>query len=263
MTGSSKDLRQDRDAGDIVAVIPARYASLRFPGKPLAILDGKPIIEHVVNRANEAKMIDRVIVATDDERIERAVSDLGGEVVMTSPDHPTGTDRIGEAVSNIDCEIVVNVQGDEPVIDPRAIDAAVKPLIDDRILIMSTLSVDIVDMKELTSPNVVKVITDRDGFALYFSRSPIPASRNGKYELKGGLYKKHVGLYVFRKDFLMTYIELPTTPLEEAEKLEQLRALENGYRIKVISTSYDSIGVDTPDDLERLNKILKDGELTL
>jgi 3-deoxy-manno-octulosonate cytidylyltransferase (CMP-KDO synthetase) len=252
------------DSVGVIAVIPARYDSLRFPGKPLAEIRGKPVIWHVVQRTTRAETVDKVIVATDDERIARCVSDFGGDVVMTSKDHPSGTDRIGEAVSKIACDIVVNVQGDEPAIRPWAIDAAITPLLEDKGILMSTLSTDITDIDELTSPNVVKVITDMDGYALYFSRSPIPGSRERKIDsISPGVYKKHIGLYVYRSDFLSTYVRLSRTPLEIAEDLEQLRVLENGYRIKVVHTRYDAIGVDTPQDLDKIERLVAEGKLVL
>lgn len=257
----------------VVAVIPARYDSVRFPGKALALLDGRPVIEHVARRTAAAKSVDRTIVATDDRRISDAITEslsaFGAEVVMTSNEHRTGTDRIGEAVENIRCDIVVNVQGDEAAIEPWAIDEAVTPLLDDSGLEMSTLSADIREEKDLLSPNVVKVVTDSQGYALYFSRSPIPFCRDdnagGKmgFDPSSGLCKKHIGLYVFRRDFLEKYIRLPMTPLERAESLEQLRALENGHRIKVINTEYDLVGIDTPEDLERIENLVREGKLTL
>jgi 3-deoxy-manno-octulosonate cytidylyltransferase (CMP-KDO synthetase) len=245
----------------VVAIIPARYGSSRFPGKPLALLSGKPIIEHVVQRTSQADTVDTVIVATDDERIYRCVKDFGGEAIMTSKDHPTGTDRIGEVASQILCDIVVNVQGDEPAIKPSVIDAAVAPLLRDRKVQMSTLATDISDIDELKSPHVVKVVTDLEGYALYFSRSPIPGSRHDSRSRVS--YKKHIGLYVFRSDFLSLFIGFARSPLEMAEELEQLRALENGYRIKVVHATYDSIGVDTPEDLEKLERLSKKGALLL
>lgn len=257
----------------VVAVIPARYDSVRFPGKVLALLDGKPIIEHVARRTAAAKTVNRTIVATDDIRIADKISDsigaFGGEVVMTSREHKTGTDRIGEAVKDIRCDIVVNVQGDEAAIEPWAIDEAVSPLLDDPELEMSTLSANITEEDDLLSPNVVKVVTDNRGYALYFSRSPIPFCRDKeargtmRFDFKSTRFKKHIGLYVFRRDFLDKYVKLPMTPLEKAESLEQLRALENGYRIKVINTEYDAVGVDAPEDLERLENLVKKGKLVL
>ncbi|MBN1573661.1 MAG: 3-deoxy-manno-octulosonate cytidylyltransferase [Deltaproteobacteria bacterium] len=262
-----------RSVAHVVAVIPARYDSVRFPGKVLALLDGRPIIEHVARRTAAAKTVNRIIVATDDRRIADRITDsikvFGAEVVMTSREHRTGTDRIGEAVENIRCDIVVNVQGDEAAIEPRAIDDAVRPLIDEPDLEMSTLSADIKEEGDLLSPNVVKVVIDKRGYALYFSRSPIPFCRDNsaggkmRFNPSSSLCKKHIGLYVFRRDFLDKYIRLPMTPLERAESLEQLRVLENGYRIKVINTEYDFVGVDSPEDLERLENLVREGRLIL
>jgi len=248
----------------VVAVIPARYGSTRFPGKPLAQLAGKPIIQHVVTRTARAKLVDRVVVATDDDRIYRFVVDFVGEAVMTSPDHSTGTDRIGEAIAGIDYDIVVNVQGDEPAVDPGAIDEAVAPLVNDDSIVMSTLAAPIQNREELLSPHVVKVVVDVHGYALYFSRSPIPGDRTGVYDTDTRTpYKKHIGLYVFRRDFLGIFVSLDRTPLECAEELEQLRALENGYRIRVVDTEAFSVGVDTPEDLERLERDVNNGIITL
>ena len=249
---------------NVVAVIPARYASTRFPGKPLAELAGKPIIQHAATRTARARLVRRVVVATDDERIYQSVVGFGGEVVMTSPDHATGTDRIGEAIADIECDIVVNVQGDEPAVDPVAIDAAVAPLVDDDTLVMSTLAAPIREREELLSPHVVKVVVDKEGYALYFSRSPLPGDRDGVYDVDSHIsYRKHIGLYVFRRDFLDTFVSLNRTPLERAEELEQLRALENGYRIRVVDTEEPCVGVDTPEDLKRLERDVKNGIITL
>ncbi len=247
----------------VIAVIPARYASSRFPGKLLAKLAGRPVIEHVVRRASKAGSVDRVLVATDDDRIFACVKEFGGEVVMTSADHPTGTDRIGQALRDIPCDIVVNVQGDEPAIDPGAIDAAVAPLIADRTLMMSTLAARISNLDDLVSPHVVKVVTDVNDNALYFSRSVLPGSREGVYDVSSEMYKWHIGLYVFRRDFLLTFIGLSQTPLEKAENLEQLRALEHGYSIRVITTPYTGMDVNTPQDLVGLERLIADGKLVL
>jgi len=247
----------------VVAIIPARYASTRFPGKPLATIGGRPVIEYVVRRAERAEHVDRVLVATDDKRIYDCVKGFGGEVVMTSPDHPTGTDRIGEVVRDIRCDIVVNVQGDEPAVDPAAIDAAVEPLLTDKTLVMSTLAAPIDDIDDLISPHVVKVVTDIHGNALYFSRSVLPGSREQAYDVSSGRYLWHIGLYVFRRDFLLTFIGLDQTPLEKAESLEQLRALEHGYPIRVITTPYAGTDINTPQDLVRLERLIADGKLVL
>jgi 3-deoxy-manno-octulosonate cytidylyltransferase (CMP-KDO synthetase) len=238
----------------IVAVIPARFASSRFPGKPLADIDGHPMIEHVYRRAGAASTVSRVIVATDDLRIATRVSDFGGHVRLTKPTHTTGTDRLAEVAATLDCDIIVNVQGDEPLIDPRAIDQAVAPLVADPSVPMTTLYKRIMHPAELDDPNVVKVVVDRGGFALYFSRASIPYMRNPK----GGwppLYR-HIGLYAYRRSTLLVLANLEPTPLERAESLEQLRALEHGIRIKAVETEYDSISVDTPQDLEQVRRLL-------
>jgi 3-deoxy-manno-octulosonate cytidylyltransferase (CMP-KDO synthetase) len=238
---------------DVVAVIPARFASTRFPGKPLADIDGRPMIEHVYRRAQASAAVSRVIVATDDLRIATTVTGFGGNVRLTRADHQTGTDRLAEVAASLDCEIVVNVQGDEPLLDSRAIDEAVAPFTDPSIS-MTTLYRRIVNPAELANPNVVKVVLDRAGFALYFSRAPIPYARDPR----GGwppMYR-HVGLYAYRRTALMVLASLEPTPLERAEALEQLRALEHGIRIKAVETAYDSIGVDTPEDLEQVRRLL-------
>ncbi len=238
---------------NVVAVIPARFASTRFPGKPLARIDGRSMIEHVYRRAEASPLVSRVIVATDDLRIATIVSDFGGHVRLTRADHPSGTDRLAEVAATLDCDIIVNVQGDEPLLDPRAIGEAVQPFADPSIVI-TTLYRRIEHASELANPNVVKVVLDRAGFALYFSRAPIPYARDPR----GGwppLYK-HVGLYAYRRNALLVLAALDPTPLERAEALEQLRALEHGIRIKAVETAYDSIGVDTPDDLEQVRRLL-------
>jgi len=241
----------------VVAIIPARYASTRFPGKPLVDIAGKPMIQHVYERTLQASTVKRVIIATDDQRIYDAVIAFGGEAQMTRDDHPSGTDRLAEVAARIDAELVVNVQGDEPLIDPQMIDAAVAPLVADASIEMGTLCTALTDQAEYASPNVVKVVADRAGFALYFSRSPIPCGR----DLAAGAIPpgaaKHVGLYVYRRDFLLTYPILPETPLEQLEKLEQLRALEHGHRIRVVATDKTSIGVDVPEDVDKVLAALK------
>jgi len=240
----------------VTAIIPARYASTRFPGKPLAELHGKPMIQHVYERTCRARLIGRVIVATDDERIRRAVEGFGGEVAMTRDDHPSGTDRLAEVAERLETDLVVNVQGDEPLIDPRMIDQAVAPLMDDSSIVMGTLMTPIHDVNEFLNPNVVKVVVDRHGFALYFSRAPIPHPRDFATDLASRFEQlapfKHVGLYVYRHDFLLSYPSLRVTPLETLECLEQLRALEHGFPIRVVETSLTSYGVDTPEDLVKV-----------
>jgi 3-deoxy-manno-octulosonate cytidylyltransferase (CMP-KDO synthetase) len=236
-----------------VAIIPARFASTRFPGKPLADIDGRPMIEHVYRRAALARSVSRVIVATDDLRIATTVIAFGGEVKLTRADHPSGTDRLAEVAAKLDCDIVVNVQGDEPLIDPNAIDEAVAAFADPGVLI-STLYRRITDAAELKNPDIVKIAIDRGGFALYFSRAPIPHVRDPR----GGwppMYR-HIGLYAYRRNALMVLASLEPTPLERAEALEQLRALEHGIRIKTVETAYDSLGVDTPEDLEQVRRLL-------
>ena len=233
----------------VVAIIPARYESTRLPGKPLADLDGQPMIQRVYERAARARGVERVLVATDDARIRDAVQRFGGDVVMTEREHRTGTDRIAEVARALDAEVIVNVQGDLPLLDPAMVGAAVAPLLADGGLPMATISTPIRSREEFTNPNVVKVVTDRDGYALFFSRSPLPHHRDGAP--RGVLGHKHIGLYVYRRDFLLSFAQLAPTPLEQAEQLEQLRALEWGFRIKVTEVEAASIEVDTPRDLER------------
>lgn len=246
----------------VTAVIPARFASTRFPGKPLADLLGKPMIQWVVERTAASTLVDRVLVATDDERIAAAVRAFGGDVVMTRADHQTGTDRLAEVAEGLDSELIVNVQGDEPLIVPAMIDEAVAPLRADPGIVMGTLMTPLASAEEYHNPNVVKVVVDRRGFALYFSRSPIPHPRDLAVDaatlavFPGG---RHVGLYVYRRDFLLAFPKLPPTPLEELEKLEQLRALEHGYAIRVAGTAHTSLGVDTPEDLARVRALLAAG----
>ncbi len=244
----------------VTVVIPARYASTRFPGKPLADLCGKPMIQWVYERSALCESVDRVIVATDDDRIARAVESFGGDVVMTRSDHPTGTDRLAEVAAGLDDELIVNVQGDEPLIDPLMIEAAVAPLLADDSIPMGTLKTPLTSMEEFLNPNVVKVVTDRQGFALYFSRASIPCPRDFIEDIEQRWHElataKHVGLYVYRRDFLLQYPHLETTPLETQECLEQLRALEHGFRIRVAETNLVGQGVDTPEDLERVKALL-------
>jgi 3-deoxy-manno-octulosonate cytidylyltransferase (CMP-KDO synthetase) len=238
----------------ILGVIPARFASSRFPGKVLAQVASKSMIQHVYERASLARYLTATIIATDDERVYKAARSFGARVVMTRADHVSGTDRVAEAASAENAEIVVNIQGDEPLIDPAAIDAAILPLAHDPAIVMGTLKKKIEDPREITDPNVVKVVTGRNGDAIYFSRCPIPYERD---PATPGTHFKHIGLYVYRRDFLLKYSALPVGPLERAERLEQLRALENGYRIRVVETECESLGVDTPEDLERVSKLFQ------
>ncbi|MFB3775957.1 MAG: 3-deoxy-manno-octulosonate cytidylyltransferase [Bryobacteraceae bacterium] len=236
---------------EILGVIPARYASSRFPGKALALIAGKTMLQHVWERASRACSLSRLVIATDDERILAAARAFGADVRMTRADHPSGTDRAAEVAAGDPAGIVVNIQGDEPLIDPAAIDAAARALLESEDAPMGTLKKRIGDPAELGNPNVVKVVTDLGGNAIYFSRSPIPFARSGE-----PAHFKHIGLYVYRKAFLAGYSRLPVGPLEETEKLEQLRALENGFKIRVVETGYDSLGVDTPEDLRRVSALV-------
>lgn len=238
---------------DVIGIIPARYHSTRFEGKVLKDLLGKSVIQHVWDNARRASTLEDLIVATDDERIESAVLRFGGKVVLTAKEHKSGTDRLREVVNPIDVKVVVNIQADEPLLHPSMIDDIVKPLLEDKTIDMATLKKAITDSEELTNPNVVKVVTDKNDYALYFSRSLIPYPR----VKKDARFFKHVGLYAFTKDFLFTFTNLPSSSLENIEGLEQLRILENGYKIKVIETQFDTIGIDTPEDLERAKEILK------
>jgi 3-deoxy-manno-octulosonate cytidylyltransferase (CMP-KDO synthetase) len=238
----------------ILGVIPARYASSRFPGKALATIASKTMLEHVWERVKLSRYITSVVIATDDPRIQDAARQFGADARMTREDHLSGTDRVAEVASQTTADIVVNIQGDEPLIDPEAIDAALLPLVHEPAISMSTLKKKIEDPREIFDPNVVKVVTDRFQNAIYFSRASIPFDREKDTHKT---YFKHVGLYVYRKDFLMRYSDLPVGPLEEAERLEQLRALENGFKIRVVETEYESLGVDTPEDLERVSRLFE------
>ena len=237
----------------VVAIIPARYESSRFPGKPLADIAGRPMIEHVYRRASAARSVGVVIVATDDQRICDAVEAFGGRAQLTSPSHPSGTDRLAEVAAALTCDLVVNVQGDEPLIEPSMIDDAIAPFRTDPALQMTTLRRRIEDERGRQNPNITKVVVDHDGYALYFSRAPIPFTREG---CPAAPAWRHIGLYVYRRECLMRLLSLPATAMEKAEALEQLRALEYGIRIKAIETVHDSIGVDTPEDLEIVRQLV-------
>ena len=240
---------------EVTAIIPARWASTRFPGKPLAMLRGKPLVQHVWERACRAKSVDRVIVATDDMRIAQAAFDFGAEIALTSPKHPTGTDRLAEvAVKLPSAGIILNVQGDEPDIAPATIDRLARALAGDRELGMVTAANPVTDPSDIHNPNVVKVVTGRDGRALYFSRSVIPHDRDGRGGVK---YLRHQGIYGYRRKVLLDFVKWKPTPLEKAEKLEQLRALENGVAIGVIIVKNASVGVDAPEDLARAERALR------
>jgi len=241
----------------ITAFIPSRYGSTRFPAKPLALIDGKPMIQHVYKCAVSCPDISDVYVVTDDERISGCVEDFGGKAVMTAKEHQSGTDRIAEAVQKLglrDDDLVVNVQGDQPLFDPSVISLMVAPLIKDAGIPMSTVKYRLTDEDEIQNINIVKVVTDNDDFALYFSRSTIPFYRD---LTSGNAYYKHLGFYAYRKGFLLRFTGLPSGRLETAEKLEQLRALEYGYRIKVVETIHDSVEVDSPEDILKVEKMSK------
>ena len=238
----------------VLCVIPARYASTRLPGKPLSMIAGKPMIQHVYERACQAQLPDEVVVATDNELVEKAVLNFGGKAVMTSPDHPSGTDRLAEvALMYPDVDVIVNVQGDEPMIPPEVIDRLAEAFNSDADLNMATMKV-VMDEEDYENPAAVKVVTDQQGHALYFSRSLMPYPRN---KPEGFKVFKHVGIYAYRRNFLLKYAALAPTPLEKAESLEQLRALENGYKIKVLESDFQGIGVDTPEDLAAVNALFE------
>ena len=238
----------------ILCVIPARYASTRLPGKPLKDVAGKPMICRVYDRASQAKTLSGVVVATDDERILREVEDHGGRAMMTAKDHPTGTDRLAEvAEAYPDVDLIINVQGDEPLIEPSLIDELGRAFDGDAELQMATVMTPMEDEAEQKNPNNVKVVTDKNGCALYFSRSLLPYPRNDA----GTPVYKHIGIYAYRRDFLLAYAKMAPTPLERTESLEQLRALENGYKIKCIRTNARFVGVDTPEDLAKVNEIYR------
>lgn len=238
---------------DVIGVIPARYGSTRFEGKVLADINGKPMIQWVWERAKRAKILDDVIVACDNDRVYEAAKSFGANVVLTSKEHLSGTDRICEVVNQIDVKVIVNIQADEPLLEPVMIESVARPILSDPSLNMTTLMKKIEDPDEVVDPNVVKVITDKHGFALYFSRSVIPYQRDKSYNVS---YYKHIGLYAYSKDFLFIFKNLPESGLESVEKLEQLRVLESGFKIKVNETKISTIGVDTPEDLQKVKRVI-------
>ncbi len=239
---------------EVIGVIPARYHSKRLPFKLLREILGKPLIQWTWENAQRASNLDKLIIACDDERIKKTAEDFGAEVVLTSVEHNSGTDRIAEAIRDLEVKIVVNIQADEPLIHPSVIDELVAVLKKDSSISMVTAKTEIVDQKEIEDPNVVKVVTDKDDFALYFSRWPIPYLRDREFIPR---YYKHLGIYAYTKDFLYLFKNMPPSSLEKAEKLEQLRVLEAGYKIKVITTQFDSYGVDTEQDLIKVEEILR------
>ena len=240
----------------VVVVIPARYGSTRLPGKPLVSLAGKPMIQRVYERAQMAKRVGRVVVATDDERIVKAVETFGGEARMTRPDHRTGTERVAEVAAHVEGEVFVNVQGDEPLLDPMALDTAVNALLEEEPAKIATVATPIKVPADIMDPNVVKTVLDFDGNALYFSRAPIPWVRDtaSKVQVR---HLKHLGLYVFQRDALLEYPTLPQGELERVEQLEQLRWLENGWKIRVAEVEHDAVSVDVPEDVARVEKLLE------
>lgn len=248
----------------IVGVIPSRWASTRFPGKSLALLCGKPLIQWVLEGVSRAKRLDAVLVATDDDRIRAAVERLGGTVAMTRPDHPSGTDRIAEAVAGMDCDVVINIQGDEPLIDPRLIDRIADLMAGPGGWDMATAATPITNEVDLNNPSVVKVVWDENHRALYFSRARIPHVR----DLDSGgaavrpLHWRHIGIYAYRNSFLQKLVRVPPCALEQAEKLEQLRALHIGVRMAVLETEEPGIGVDTPQDVNYVEEVIRQGGLT-
>lgn len=240
-----------------IGVIPARWGATRFEGKVIANLLGKPVIQHVWENAKKARTLDDLVVACDDERIMKVVEAFGGKAVYTSPNQPSGTDRLAEVINPLDVDIAVNIQGDEPLVKSIMIDNLVLALEDERVAHMATMMKKVEDDTELTNSNVVKVITDKNGYAIYFSRYAVPYNRTSEMDPKNKpVYYKHIGIYAFTKDFLFTFRNLPHSALENAEKLEQLRALENGYKIKVVETKFDTIGIDRPEDLKRAEEAL-------
>lgn len=238
---------------NVVAVIPARYQSSRFPGKPLAMIAGKMMIQRVYEQVKMSKRINSVIVATDDKRIYRAVEQFHGTVAMTG-ECSCGTERVFEAIKDCACDIVINIQGDEPLIKPEMIDELISEFDDDEVL-MASLCKEITESEDIDNPNVVKVVRDKNNDALYFSRCPIPYNRDQRNDVK---HYKHIGIYGYRKSFLIEYVKTQKSSLEVAENLEQLRVLENGYKIRVQETAYDSLGVDTPEDILEVEKIIRE-----
>jgi 3-deoxy-manno-octulosonate cytidylyltransferase (CMP-KDO synthetase) len=239
----------------VLVVIPARYASNRFPGKPLAPIADKPMIQHVVERVRHASLPARVLVATEDDRIKSAVEAFGAEAILTRPDHRTGTDRVAEVAAHISADLYINVQGDEPLIDPGVVDALAAAMAEDETIQLVTPCTAITQPTEIMDPNVVKVVQDFDGQALYFSRAPVPWVRDTGDRV-AARHWKHIGLYGYRRDALLEFPTLPPGELERIEQLEQLRWLENGFRMHVVETMYNAVSVDVPADIERVEKLL-------
>jgi 3-deoxy-manno-octulosonate cytidylyltransferase (CMP-KDO synthetase) len=244
------------DAPLVLVVIPARYASTRFPGKPLAPIAGKPMIQHVLERVRLATLPSRIIVATEDARIKSAVESFGGEAILTRPDHRTGTDRIAEVATHVQADIYINVQGDEPLIDPGTIDAVAAVMAEDNSIQLATPCSAITVPGEIMDPNIVKVVQDFDGQALYFSRAPIPWVRDTGDRV-AAKHWKHIGLYGYRREALLEFPTLPPGELERIEQLEQLRWLENGFHMHLVETMYNAVSVDVPGDIQKVEKLLQ------
>jgi 3-deoxy-manno-octulosonate cytidylyltransferase (CMP-KDO synthetase) len=244
------------NAKNVLAVIPARYESTRFPGKALAPIAGKPMIQHVIDRVRQARRVTRIVVATDDDRIVRSVEGFGGQAVLTRRDHRSGTERIAEVAAQIEAAIYVDVQGDEPLIDAETIDSVVASMLEDDAVQLATPCTAITRAAEIMDPNIVKVVFDFEGNALYFSRAPVPWVREADAPV-AAQHRKHIGVYAFRRDALLDYPTLPPGDLERVEGLEQLRWLENGYRIRVVESSYNAVSVDVPADVARVEELLK------
>lgn len=261
-----------RSTPKVVAIIPARYGSTRFPGKVLAELCAKPMIQRVWERAKMASLIDEVVVATDDERVAEVVSGFGGRVIMTMPEHQTGAERVAEAANKIKSDIVVNLQGDEPMIHPQSLDLAIQPILEEESIAMASLKHPIASCTDYLDPNVVKVVCDDQENSIYFSRAPIPWYRDGESLMKRWkdqgerpdelvpVPMKHIGVYAFRADFLQAMVRMPRSPLETAEALEQLRVLAWGFKIRIITTPHDSVGVDVPQDVEKVEALIREEE---
>jgi len=250
----------------VLAVIPARWASTRFPGKPIADILGKPMVQWVFEHVQKSNIVNDVVVATDDKRIYDVVSEFGGNAVMTLPSHQSGTDRVAEVAKKFDCDIVVNVQGDEPLIPPENIDLVIKPLLTSTKLPASTLMIGILNQNEMFDPNICKVVVDNKGYAMYFTRAAVPYNRDSSIVNNMPTNKnvglqilgyKHIGIYAYTKSFLLKFSKLKVSRLECLEKLEQLRILENGYSIMVTETTLNSIGVDQPEDLINVEAAIK------
>lgn len=241
---------------DVIGVIPARYSSTRFAGKVLADISGKPMLERVWERAKKSLLLDDLIIACDEDKVAEKAAEFGAKVVMTSKGHTCGTDRIAEVVNPLEVKVIINIQADEPLIHPTMIDSLAQALLGNKLISMATLMKKIESQDLVNDPNIVKVVVDMNNFALYFSRAAIPFKALNS-EVESPVYYKHIGLYGYTKDFLFIYKNLAPSNLERIEKLEQLRVLEEGYRIKVIETKYDTIGVDTPEDLAKIEEYLK------